>query len=86
MLEISRFYGIRITINWLDHVPPHFHAEHGDHRASVSISTGEIIDGQLPRTAARLVKEWALERKLELESAWQAAQAHCQPQHIAPLE
>ncbi|MEI6279035.1 MAG: DUF4160 domain-containing protein [Verrucomicrobiae bacterium] len=48
MPEISRFYGIRITINWLDHVPPHFHAEHGAHRASVSISTGEIIDGQLP--------------------------------------
>jgi len=39
-----------------------------------------------PRTAARLVKEWALERKSDLESAWQAAQAHRQPQQIAPLE
>ncbi len=86
MPEISRFYGIRITINWLDHAPPHFHAEHGDHQARVSISTGEIIDGQLSRTAARLVKEWALERKSELESAWLAAQAHRQPQQIAPLE
>jgi hypothetical protein len=26
MPEISRFYGIIITINYDDHLPPHFHA------------------------------------------------------------
>lgn len=29
MPEISLFYGIRITMNWSDHNPPHFHAEYG---------------------------------------------------------
>ena len=33
MPEVSRFYGIIITINFADHQPPHFHARHGEHRA-----------------------------------------------------
>jgi len=27
--ELSRFYGIRITMNFVDHAPPHFHAMYG---------------------------------------------------------
>jgi hypothetical protein len=86
MPEISRFYGIRITINWRDHAPPHFHAEHGASQATVLISTGEIMDGSLPKTAARLVKEWAAERRELLQAAWDDAQNHRQPRSIAPLE
>ena len=29
MPEISLFYGIRITMNWNEHNPPHFHSEEG---------------------------------------------------------
>ena len=32
MPEISLFYGIRITMYWSDHNPPHFHAEYGDNK------------------------------------------------------
>ena len=28
MPEISLFYGIRVTMYYDDHNPPHFHAEH----------------------------------------------------------
>ena len=28
MPEISLFYGIRITMYYNDHMPPHFHAEY----------------------------------------------------------
>jgi hypothetical protein len=30
MPELSRFYGVRITMNFVDHAPPHFHATYGD--------------------------------------------------------
>ncbi|GBR77613.1 hypothetical protein RDn1_272 [Candidatus Termititenax dinenymphae] len=33
MPEISLFYGIRITMNWNEHNPPHFHVEYAEHNA-----------------------------------------------------
>lgn len=33
MPEISLFYGIRITMDWNDHNPPHFHAQYGNNKA-----------------------------------------------------
>ena len=56
MPEISRFYGIRITIYFDDHQPSHFHAEYGEHEAVFSIKDEEIINGKLPNTAKKLVK------------------------------
>jgi hypothetical protein len=50
MPEISRFYGIIITINYDDHLPPHFHARYGDDRAAIKIN-GEVLAGSLPRRA-----------------------------------
>jgi len=47
MPEISRFYGIVITINYLDHMPPHFHARYGGDRATVSIDR-VLLSGSLP--------------------------------------
>ena len=31
MPEISRFYGIAITMNFREHNPPHFHATYQDY-------------------------------------------------------
>ncbi len=31
MPEISLFYGIRVTMYYKDHMPPHFHAEYNGH-------------------------------------------------------
>jgi hypothetical protein len=39
-----------------DHPPPHFHALYAGQKARFSIATGEIIDGELPPRAARLVQ------------------------------
>ena len=55
MPEISRFYGILIKMYFIDHNPPHFHAEYGEYRAEYSIKTLEIIDGKLPGRANALV-------------------------------
>lgn len=73
MPTIAYFYGIAIRMYFLDHPPPHFSAEYSGHHANVSIETGEIIKGHLPRNAARIVKEWALEHQTELMANWDRA-------------
>jgi hypothetical protein len=59
MPEISRFYGIRITMNYDEHLPPHFHATYGDDEALVLIATGQLLKGSLTSRAASLVREWS---------------------------
>ena len=38
MPEISLFYGIRVTMYYNDHMPPHFHAEYNGQKALVDIN------------------------------------------------
>ena len=68
---------------WDDHNPPHFHARYGSARAFVRISDGEIISGELPHSAARMVKDWALLRRAELEHNWELMLQHQQFERIA---
>jgi hypothetical protein len=69
-----------------DHPPPHFHAEYGEYEALIDIEDCEIIAGRLPARAFKLVKEWALIHKEELEELWQIAR-HSQPvRKLPPLE
>jgi hypothetical protein len=37
MPEISRFYGIIISMYYADHNPPHFHAMYGEFKATIRI-------------------------------------------------
>jgi hypothetical protein len=69
-----------------DHPPPHFHAVYAEYEANVSIETGEVIDGALPRVAARLVKEWTLAHQQQLRENWRGARAGEQPERIAGLD
>lgn len=75
MPTIAYFYGIAIRMYVADHAPPHFHAIYGGSEASISIETGRIIEGRLPRTAAKLVREWNDVRREELMRNWDAARA-----------
>ena len=43
-----------------DHAPPHVHAEYQGHEALIEISTGHILEGNLPKKVAKLVAEWCL--------------------------
>lgn len=74
MPTISRFYGIRILMRLTqkDHYPPHIHAFYGEYNASVNINNGEIIQGKLPKTAERLVKEFIELNKTELLAMWES--------------
>ena len=47
MPEISLFYGIRITMYYDDHNPPHFHAEYNGNKALVDIIHMQVNKGSL---------------------------------------
>jgi len=83
--RISAFYGIVIAIFFDDHPPPHFHARYGEHDAQVSIATGEVLNGTLPRRAHALVREWAGQHREELEANWELARQELPLATIAPL-
>jgi hypothetical protein len=75
MPELSRFYGIIIYMFAKDHNPPHFHAKYGDYMGIIDIQKGELIEGELPRRALRLVQDWAELHKDELLLNWETAQS-----------
>jgi Domain of unknown function (DUF4160) len=40
-----------------DHPPPYFHARYGEFEATMAIETLEVIEGELPSRALKLVRE-----------------------------
>ena len=70
MPQLSRFFGIIISMFYDDHVPPHFHAFYGEYSAQISISDFSIIEGYLPSRVLGLVVEWASIHKNELNENW----------------
>lgn len=73
MPRISAFYGIAIYMYYRDHAPPHFHAIYGEFEATVSIETGEILDGRMPRRARSLVSDWLEAHRGDLQTVWELA-------------
>ena len=73
MPEISRFYGIIITVNYSEHNPPHFHALYQGYEVSVEIKTG-IIKGTMPKRALKMIFEWLDLYKIGLLEDWELAQ------------
>ena len=73
MPHISLFFGIRITMYYDDHNPPHFHAEYARHKALVDIVDGCVIRGSLLARQLKLVLAWAELHKDELMQNWELA-------------
>ncbi len=69
---IARFYGILIKMYFKEHGLPHFHALYGEYNGVFNIESLEIIEGDLPKRAQRLVMEWAQLYKNELTSMWKS--------------
>lgn len=83
--RLSEFYGIVVYMYWKDHQPPHFHAIYGGEEALVRIDDATFLAGSLPRTAARLVREWAELRRSDLLDNWDRAQLPAALEAIEPL-
>ena len=75
MPRVSNFYGIAVYMYYQDHAPPHFHAIYGEHEAVIGITTGDVLEGDLPRRAVRLVVEWWQNHQNELLENWNRARA-----------
>ena len=86
MPEISRFFGIIITMNYNDHAPPHFHARYGGDQAIIEIETLHVLGGRLSPRVMGLVVEWALLHGDELLEDWRLARESAPLKRIAPLE
>ncbi|MCS7471474.1 DUF4160 domain-containing protein [Stieleria sp. ICT_E10.1] len=73
MPRLSEFYGIAVYMYFADHNPPHFHAIYGSSEAAIAIETGEILAGNLPRRARKLIVEWIELHRDELLDDWRRA-------------
>jgi len=72
---IASFFGIYVRMYFDDHAPPHFHVEYQGHEAYVAIADGAILQGQLPRRAHAIVRQWCADHRAELEQNWANGQA-----------
>jgi Domain of unknown function (DUF4160) len=79
MPEIARFYGIIIKLFFGDHPPPHFHAVYGEYNALFNMETLEMMEGDLPERAQKLVVEWASMYQKELMEMWDKQEFHKLP-------
>ena len=72
MPVIARFYGIVIKMYFSqsEHGVPHFHAIYGEYNAIFDIQTLEMLEGDLPLRAQRLVREWGAQYQQELLRMW----------------
>ncbi len=85
MPEISRFFGIVITMYHREHGRPHFHAWYSGNQISVDIASGAFA-GEMRGRALALVTEWWKLHRAELEDNWRLAQRRDPLKKIKPLE
>ena len=69
---LSNFYGILIKMYFQqsEHNPPHIHAIYGEYMGAIDIQTGELLEGDLPARALKLVQEWLNAHKDEVLAIW----------------
>ena len=81
---ISEFYGIIIKIYFAqnEHNPPHIHAIYGEYMSSINIKNLEVLEGDLPDKALKLVREWMKQNKKEIMEIWDSQNF----KKIKPLE
>jgi hypothetical protein len=70
MPVIARFYGILIKMYFREHGVAHFHAIYGEFNGVFEVDTLEMIEGDLPGRARKLVLEWAERYRQELRHMW----------------
>ena len=87
MPEVSRFFGIIISMYYKEekHHNSHFHAMYNEHKASISISSFQILGGYLPPRVYGLVVEWAVKHKDELINNWELLKEGQPVNKIDPL-
>jgi hypothetical protein len=72
MPVIARFFGIivKMYFSQSEHGAAHFHAIYGEYNGVFRIDTLELIEGDLPERAQKLIREWASLYQTELQRIW----------------
>ncbi len=73
MPVISMFYGLLISMYYFDnkqHKLPHIHAKFGEFEGVFAIASGEIIEGNLPKSKTKLVEAWIEIHRENLMADW----------------
>ena len=71
MPVIARFYGILIKMYFREHGIAHFHALYGEYNGVFDLATLEMMEGDLPVRAQRLIREWAEPYREEMQRMWE---------------
>ncbi len=83
---ISTFFGIVIRMDYKEHAPPHFHAEYEGQHGTFDFSGQPVAGSVESGTALRLIHEWAVAHKAQLEANWAKMEAGQPLERIEPLE
>lgn len=83
--ELSRFYGIVISMFYRDHARPHFHAHCGGDSIAIEID-GDGMRGSFPPSRLSLLFEWRDLHRGELRTNWERLRRGEPPLPFAPLE
>ena len=86
MPTICMFRGIKIYINWRDHMPPHFHATYGGDEVLISIRELEVLEGSIPSKQLKMLLGWAAFHQEELMENWELAEGKQELFAIEPLK
>lgn len=86
MPEISRFFGIIITMYYNEHGPPHFHVRYGNQKAAIEIRSLSLLWGELSPRVFGFVMEWASIHRGDLLDNWNRARRSIALLPIEPLE
>ena len=72
MPSISKFYGITIKLYFTknEHNPPHIHAIYGEYMSAIDIKTLDVLEGDLPKKALKMVREWIELHREEIMNIW----------------
>ena len=84
MPVIARFYGVVIKMYFRqsEHNPPHIHAIYGEYIGAIDIRTADMIEGDLPKRALKMVQEWVSQHEQELMNMWKTQEF----KELPPLE
>ena len=86
MPTICFFRGIRIYINFKDHMPPHFHAEYAGEEVVILINEIEPLTGKIPSKQQKMLLGWAAFHQDELLENWNLASKGTTTFNIEPLK
>jgi hypothetical protein len=69
-VRVDAIAGVKITINPKEHAPPHFHVVGGGTHASLLISDGSLLEGQLEPRHEKLLRWWFVRAQPRLVDIW----------------